>query len=505
MLWALTASNVYHLDTVKIDLPVVHMNRQGNSDELGTEKNTAELLGSIVFNALKNCKNLADESAFASALHNIADMRIEMVKHNIQSIETLLDEIEQRADIVMIKDLIELQDRIASLGLQWLSDIKSVLSDPQFISSVRDQYLQSIPLRLVISNISNDIPLDQGKFALQTTNDESIKLLVHGELWTDKRPLVRVHSSCTHSEVFGAKDCDCDSQLQSAKELIAGYGAGVIFYLEQEGRGHGFLTKLKIVDSMKKQNINTYEACEQLGIEEDKRNYHQLIQLMRDTGLSHFTLLTNNATKLQPFSKYFDIKKRMILGDYNDDNYAYLMSKSQNTHSDLFITKQTLDAVNFCRQMPTIKFYEVTDAYGFLSNFDRRPIYREGKIWPTAEHAYQAQKFLDPELRNTIRGTIRGSIREEKDPNIAKKIADQHKEDIREDWEDIKIAVMCAVLKDKLSQYTELKQQLLNTGQSEIIEYTEKDKFWGRGACGAGHNYLGKLWMFLRAYYSGPS
>ena len=57
--------------------------------------------------------------------------------------------------------------------------------------------------------------------------------------------LARVHSSCVTSEFYGACDCDCAAQLDGALEAIAVEGRGVLFYLEQEGRGAGLAAKAR--------------------------------------------------------------------------------------------------------------------------------------------------------------------------------------------------------------------------------------------------------------------
>lgn len=42
-----------------------------------------------------------------------------------------------------------------------------------------------------------------------------------------------------------------------------------------------------------------------------------------------------------------------------------------------------------------INFYSTSDDYGDFSNFAAWPIKVDGKTWPTSEHYFQAQKFLD--------------------------------------------------------------------------------------------------------------
>ena len=55
--------------------------------------------------------------------------------------------------------------------------------------------------------------------------------------------------------------------------------------------------------------------------------------------------------------------------------------------------------------MDTIKFYSVGDEYGEFSNFSPFPISIDGVTWPTSEHYFQAQKFLNADYQEKIRMT----------------------------------------------------------------------------------------------------
>mgnify|MGYP003691392609 CR=1 FL=1 len=50
----------------------------------------------------------------------------------------------------------------------------------------------------------------------------------------------------------------------------------------------------------------------------------------------------------------------------------------------------------------------------------------------------------------------------------------------------------------KFTQNQDLRQKLLDTGNRDLIEHTEKDKYWGDGKDGSGKNMLGKLLMKVR-------
>lgn len=49
-----------------------------------------------------------------------------------------------------------------------------------------------------------------------------------------------------------------------------------------------------------------------------------------------------------------------------------------------------------------ILFYEPDEPHGFLSNFCHAPVEISSQSWPTSEHYYQAQKFVDAQLQTKI-------------------------------------------------------------------------------------------------------
>ena len=61
--------------------------------------------------------------------------------------------------------------------------------------------------------------------------------LVFGDLADGENVLVRMHSKCLTGDVFHSLRCDCGWQLDTAMEMIAAAGLGVVVYLDQEGLG----------------------------------------------------------------------------------------------------------------------------------------------------------------------------------------------------------------------------------------------------------------------------
>ena len=55
----------------------------------------------------------------------------------------------------------------------------------------------------------------------------------------DAPVLARLHSACFTGDVLGSLKCDCGPQLHAALARMGEEGAGVLLYLNQEGRGIG--------------------------------------------------------------------------------------------------------------------------------------------------------------------------------------------------------------------------------------------------------------------------
>ena len=137
-----------------------------------------------------------------------------------------------------------------------------------------------------------------------------------------------------------------------------------------------------------------------------------------------------------------------------------------------------------------IRFYRVRDQYGEFSNFAAFPIVIDGREWRTTEHYFQAQKFVGTPHEEEIRLTP--------SPMVAARKARSRQRPLRTDWEAVKVDVMRTALRAKFTQHEQLRELLLATGESEIVEHTVNDRYWGDGGDGSGRNMLGRLLMEIR-------
>lgn len=125
----------------------------------------------------------------------------------------------------------------------------------------------------------------------------------------------------------------------------------------------------------------------------------------------------------------------------------------------------------------------------YLSNFYPATVYVRGIVYPSSEHAYQAQKTLDPleELQ----------IRHATSPGRAKRLGS--KCTLRSNWSNKRIGCMLLVVYCKFNQHPGLAFKLSRIRDTWLIENNYwHDNFWGNCTCAKcenikGQNNLGKI------------
>ena len=136
-------------------------------------------------------------------------------------------------------------------------------------------------------------------FRLNSATDgkpEEAVALVMGDVHSAP-PLVRIHSQCLTGDVFGSLRCDCRQQLEMALSMIAGEGAGILVYEQQEGRGIGLMPKLQAYE-LQDSGLDTVEANEKLGFKADHREFALPTEILKALGVAKVRLLSNNPDKV---------------------------------------------------------------------------------------------------------------------------------------------------------------------------------------------------------------
>ena len=133
----------------------------------------------------------------------------------------------------------------------------------------------------------------QGKLDRRKT--EAVALVM-GDVHS-KPPLVRIHSQCLTGDVFYSMRCDCRQQLELALSMITDAGAGVLIYEQQEGRGIGLMAKLRAY-YLQDKGLDTVEANQKLGYDNDYRQYTLPAEMLKQLGVSQVRLISNNPDKV---------------------------------------------------------------------------------------------------------------------------------------------------------------------------------------------------------------
>ncbi|KAG5642903.1 hypothetical protein DXG03_001910 [Asterophora parasitica] len=145
------------------------------------------------------------------------------------------------------------------------------------------------------------------------------------------------------------------------------------------------------------------------------------------------------------------------------------------------------------RPRQRVLFYHKHDPHYGFTNFSEHPVVYKGKTYPTSEHLFQSFKFQEhrPGLADHIRTCSER-------PSAAFSEARRFQPEVRPDWKHVNIEKMDITLEHKFTQHLDLKEELLATGDAELVEDSDKDAFWGVGADGKGRNELGKALERLR-------
>ncbi len=142
-----------------------------------------------------------------------------------------------------------------------------------------------------------------------------------------------------------------------------------------------------------------------------------------------------------------------------------------------------------------ITFYRASEKpYGAFSNLYNCPVWFEGIVYPTAEHAYQAGKPRRDAVREWLLAAPSPSL-------LAMAAHGLCYWDIRPGWSRDKVGRMRDVLRAKFTQYEDLRDLLISTYPHPLVETpTVADQaalFWGR-INSKGKNMLGRLLVEVR-------
>ena len=203
-----------------------------------------------------------------------------------------------------------------------LEKISSMIFNPS--SQLTEVSAANVPLQVSeASRVHVFRPQDGGEehYAIEIGNPDR-----------EKPVLSRLHSACFTGDLIGSLKCDCGHQLKAALEAISYDGAGVLLYMNQEGRGIGLANKMRAY-ALQNQGFDTVEANHRLGFEDDERNFKLGAEILRLMGFKSVRLMTNNPAKVISMeSAGVNVSERVALKvGSNPLNQKYLDTKAKKS------------------------------------------------------------------------------------------------------------------------------------------------------------------------------
>ena len=203
-----------------------------------------------------------------------------------------------------------------------LEKISSLILNPS--SQLTEVSAANVPLQVSeASRVHVFRPQDGGEehYAIEIGNPDR-----------EKPVLSRLHSACFTGDLIGSLKCDCGHQLKAALEAISSDGAGVLLYMNQEGRGIGLANKMRAY-ALQNQGFDTVEANHRLGFEDDERNFKLGAEILRLMGFKSVRLMTNNPAKVISMeSAGVNVSERVALKvGSNPLNQKYLDTKAKKS------------------------------------------------------------------------------------------------------------------------------------------------------------------------------
>lgn len=152
---------------------------------------------------------------------------------------------------------------------------------------------------MLIELAKRDLETRYGTFEeiLYHNGKENVIALIKGWVGSGDNILCRVHSHCISAHVFNSVECDCREQMEMAQSLIEEKGAGIIIWLDQEGKGNGHLALMESNNLKRRDGVLQSEAYEMLGYEADARTYKLAAEVLKVLQVNSIVLLSNSPEK----------------------------------------------------------------------------------------------------------------------------------------------------------------------------------------------------------------
>jgi ribA/ribD-fused uncharacterized protein len=148
------------------------------------------------------------------------------------------------------------------------------------------------------------------------------------------------------------------------------------------------------------------------------------------------------------------------------------------------------------------------DALRRLSNFSEDSVEYDGNVYPTVEHAYQAQKYMCSNKPELVQMFYNGTIQTAKDAKTAGGKAGMKKYGAALDlecWNQNQDNIMMALIESKIrrNEYIRSILKIVYENNVKLVHFSRTDMYWGAhvnpdGSIKTGLNKLGEIYNLLK-------
>ncbi len=135
-------------------------------------------------------------------------------------------------------------------------------------------------------------------------------------------------------------------------------------------------------------------------------------------------------------------------------------------------------------------YFSMFDQEQAWCRITQKPFTLDGVLWKTAEHYYQATKFIEGDYREKVRAS--------ESADVAIRLGKAWFKPKRKNWKQHRKTMMSRALYTQCQVYPEMAEAILQTGDQRLVESSQYNYFWGCGRDRRGENQFGQVLMGIR-------